>query len=158
VREVLNAQNLDAIRELGEKLAGVQVTVKQEQYTSPMLKKYAAVELANLAPAYVEDPGVLVVSDVFEPQHVRENPPPVEVTKDELEQLAKKSKGKPVLNAERSARDAAHGLRSRSRRSVSDARSVVVISRSLQTKWRHTPPVATFAVFGCGLTIALPIT
>jgi hypothetical protein len=92
VREVLNAQNIDAIRALGEKLAGVQITVKQEQYVSRLRKKYAAVELANLAPAYAEDPGALVVSDVFEPQHVRENPPPVEIPRDELEKLARDSK------------------------------------------------------------------
>lgn len=92
VREVLNAQNIDAIRALGEKLVGVQITVKQEQYVSRLRKKYAAVELANLAPAYAEDPGVLVVSDVFEPQHVRENPPPVEIPRDELEKLARDSK------------------------------------------------------------------
>jgi len=99
LREVLMAQNLDAIRELGEKLVGVQISVKQEQYTSLMQQRYAAVELANVAPAYTEDPGVLVVSDVFEPLHVRENPPPVEMTKEELDKLSGKS-GDGVQDAE----------------------------------------------------------
>ena len=48
LREVLNAQNLDAIRQLQEKLLGVQVRVRHEQYINRMKKKYAAVERDGL--------------------------------------------------------------------------------------------------------------
>ncbi|NQV26212.1 MAG: HEAT repeat domain-containing protein, partial [Rhodopirellula sp.] len=92
LREILNAQNLTRLVELVDKLRGVQIVVKHQQYVSVMRKRYAQVELANIAPAHVGDHGVLVVTDVFEPQHVRENPPPVEIAKDELEQLAKAGK------------------------------------------------------------------
>ncbi len=92
LREVLNAQNLDQIRQLQEKLVGVQVRVRHEQYIDRMQKKYAGIELANVAPSYAEDPGRLVVTDIFEPQHVRENPPPVEITKDEFDKLAREGK------------------------------------------------------------------
>ena len=92
LRDVLNAQNIDQIRQLHEKLLGVQIAVRHEQYVRRMLKKYAPVELANVAPSYAEDPGVLMVTDIFEPQHVRENPPPVEIAKDELEKLVRQGK------------------------------------------------------------------
>ena len=92
LREVLNARNLDQIRLLGEKLLGVQVTVKHEQYVSVMRKTFAPVHLANIAPSFADDPGTLVVTDIFEPQDLRENPPPVEIAKDELENLARQGK------------------------------------------------------------------
>jgi energy-coupling factor transporter ATP-binding protein EcfA2 len=92
LRDILNAQNLDEIRQLQQKLLGVQVAVRHEQYVSRMLKKYGGVELANIAPAYADDPGQLIVTDIFEPQHVRENPPPVEISKDEFEKLAREGK------------------------------------------------------------------
>lgn len=92
LREVLNAQNLDEIKSLQKKLLGVQVAVRHEQYVARMRKKYAPVELAQFAPSYVDDPGALVVADIFEPQHVRENPPPVEITKDDFEKLLREGK------------------------------------------------------------------
>ncbi|MCH8043750.1 MAG: HEAT repeat domain-containing protein [Planctomycetes bacterium] len=92
LREVLKAQTLDQIKALQQTLVGVQVAVQHEKYISRMLMKYAAVELANIAPSYAEDPGVLIVTDLFEPQHVRENPPPVEISKDEFEKLARTGK------------------------------------------------------------------
>ncbi|MCH8149174.1 MAG: hypothetical protein IH987_14530 [Planctomycetes bacterium] len=92
LRDVLNAQHIDQLVQPGQKLLGVQIAVKHDQYVSRMLKKYAPVELANIAPAYTEDPGQLIVTDIFELQHVRENPPPVEITKDEFEKLAREGK------------------------------------------------------------------
>ncbi|MEM8641140.1 MAG: hypothetical protein AAGG51_20345, partial [Cyanobacteria bacterium P01_G01_bin.54] len=92
MRAVLNAQNLDQIRQLGERLLGVQVTVRQEQYVSVMRKTYARVDLARIAPPTADDPGTLIVTDIFEPQDVRENPPPVAITKDELEQWIRAGK------------------------------------------------------------------
>jgi hypothetical protein len=88
LREVLNARTLTRIMELQQLLRGVQITVKHEQYVSVMRKTYARVDLARIAPPTADDPGTLIVTDIFEPQHVRENPPPVEITKDELEKLA----------------------------------------------------------------------
>ena len=92
MRDVLNARNLDEIRQLGKKLLGVQITVKHEQYVSVMRKTYARVDLARIAPPTAEDPGTLIVTDIFEPQDVRENPPPVAITKDELEKLVRAGK------------------------------------------------------------------
>ena len=92
LREVINARNLDQIRQLGEKLLGVQITVKHEQYVNVMRKTFAPVQLANVAPSYADDPGALVVTDIFEPQHVRENPPPVEIEKSDLEKLIAQGK------------------------------------------------------------------
>ena len=92
MRAVLNARNLDQICQLGERLLGVQATVKHEQYVSVMRKTFARVDLARIAPPTADDPGTLIVTDIFEPQDVRENPPPVAITKDELEQLARAGK------------------------------------------------------------------
>ena len=92
MRAVLNARNLDQIRQLGERLLGVQATVKHEQYVSVMRKTFARVDLARIAPPTADDPGTLIVTDIFEPQDVRENPPPVAITKDELEQLGRAGK------------------------------------------------------------------
>lgn len=84
LREVLNAQNLDQIPQLLQKLLGVQIVVRQDQYFKRMLQKFSPVDLANLMPAYAEDPGQMVIRDVFVPQNVRNNPPPVEIPKDLL--------------------------------------------------------------------------
>jgi len=92
LREILVAETIDRIAELQQQLLGVQTAVRQDQYVRVMRKKYAQVELANIAPAYAEDPGVLIVTDIFEPQHVRVNPPAVEITKDELEKLVRERK------------------------------------------------------------------
>ncbi len=40
-------------------------------------------------PAYADDPGRMVIRDVFVAQNVRENPPPVEIPKDLAERLWK---------------------------------------------------------------------
>lgn len=79
MQEVLNARNLDQLRQIGERLLGVQITIKHEQYVSMMRKSYARVDLARIAPPTAEDPGTLIVTDIFEPQDVRENPPPVAI-------------------------------------------------------------------------------
>lgn len=60
MRDVLNARNLDQLRQLGERLLGVQITVKHEQYVSVMRKTYAPVDLARIAPPTAEDPGKLL--------------------------------------------------------------------------------------------------
>ncbi len=62
----------------------------KEGYATRMRLKYAAVDLANLMPSYVEDPGRLVIRDVLVPQEVCENPGPVEIPKDLQEQLQHK--------------------------------------------------------------------
>ena len=82
MREVLNAQNLDRIRELLERDGGVRPEVRQDKYALRMRTKYAPVDLANLMPAYAGDPGQIVIRDVFVPQRVKENPPAVELPKD----------------------------------------------------------------------------
>ncbi|MEM7014136.1 MAG: NACHT domain-containing protein, partial [Verrucomicrobiota bacterium] len=92
LRPIINAENIDKLVGLTQQLLGVQVTVRQDQYVRMMQKRYGQVELANVAPSYAEDPGVLFVTDIFEPQHVRENPPPVEITKDEFEKLVREGK------------------------------------------------------------------
>jgi len=89
LREILNAKSLDRLVQLQEQLLGVRVRVRQSQYVETMLATYAQVRLANVAPSYTEDPGVLIVTDIFEPQHIRENPPPIELTKDEFESLCR---------------------------------------------------------------------
>lgn len=90
MREVLNAQNLDRVRELLERDGGVRPEVRQDKYALRMKTKYAPVDLANLMPAYAGDPGLLVIRDVFVPQRVKENPPTVELPKDFTQQLREK--------------------------------------------------------------------
>ena len=90
LRDVLNAQNLDAIREVLEREGGVRPEVRQDKYALRMRGKYSPVDLANLMPSYAENPGQLVIRDVFVPQHVKENPPPVELPKDFEQRLRDK--------------------------------------------------------------------
>ncbi|MCX7429245.1 MAG: HEAT repeat domain-containing protein, partial [Planctomycetia bacterium] len=90
MREVLNAQNLDRVRELLERAGGVRPEVRQDKYALRMRTKYAPVDLANLMPAYAGDPGQLVIRDVFVPQRVKENPPAVELPKDFERRLREK--------------------------------------------------------------------
>jgi HEAT repeat protein/energy-coupling factor transporter ATP-binding protein EcfA2 len=90
LREVLNAENLDAIRELLKRDGGVRPEVRQDKYAVRMRTKYAPVDLANLMPAHAENPGQLVIRDVFVPQNVKENPPPVELPKDLERRLREK--------------------------------------------------------------------
>lgn len=82
MREVLNAQNLDRVRELIERDGGVRPEVRQDKYAIRMKTKYAAVDLANLMNAYASDPGQLVIRDVFVPPRLKENPPAAELPKD----------------------------------------------------------------------------
>ncbi len=89
LRELLNAQTLQQLKELIERQGGVKVPVRRDKYSQRMRTKFSPVDLANLMPAYAEDPGRLVIRDVFVPQNVRENPPPVEIPKDLAERLGK---------------------------------------------------------------------
>jgi len=87
LRELLNAQNLQQLRELIERRGGVKVQPRRDRYSQRMRIKYSPVDLANLMPAYAEDPGRMVIRDVFVPQYVRANPPAVEIPKDLAEWL-----------------------------------------------------------------------
>jgi energy-coupling factor transporter ATP-binding protein EcfA2 len=89
LRELLNAQNLQQLRELIERQGGVKVQVRLDRYSQRMRTKFSPVDLANLMPAYADDPGRMVIRDVFVAQNVRENPPPVEIPKDLAERLRK---------------------------------------------------------------------
>lgn len=93
LRDVLNARNQDEIKNLLRQIAGVPLQARQDKYADRMRVKYAAVDLANMMPAHAEDPGRLVIRDVFVPQIVREDPPPVELPKDLAERLAEKKHG-----------------------------------------------------------------
>ncbi len=89
LRELLNAQNLQQLKELIERQGGVKVQVRRDKYSQRMQTKFSPVDLANLMPAYADDPGRMVIRDVFVAQSVRENPPPVEIPKDLAERLGK---------------------------------------------------------------------
>jgi len=90
MREVLNAQNLDRVRELLERDGGVRPEVRQDKYAIRMRTKYAPVDLANLMPAYAGDPGQLVIRNIFVPQRVKENLSAVELPKDFEQRLREK--------------------------------------------------------------------
>jgi len=89
LRDLLNAQNLQELRELVQRQGGVKVQVRRDRYSQRMKTKFSPVDLANLMPAYADDPGRMVIRDVFVAQSVRENPPPVEIPKDLAERLRK---------------------------------------------------------------------
>ncbi len=89
LRELLNAQNLQQLKQLIERQGGVKVQVRRDKYSQRMRTKFSPVDLANLMPAYADDPGRMVIRDVFVAQHVRENPPPVEIPKDLAERISK---------------------------------------------------------------------
>ena len=89
LRKLLNAQNLQQLKELIERQGGVKVPVRRDKYSQRMLTKFSPVDLANLMPAYADDPGQMVIRDVFIAQNVRENPPPVEIPKDLADHLKK---------------------------------------------------------------------
>lgn len=89
LRELLNAQNLQELKELIKRQGGVKVQVRRDKYSQRMRTKFSPVDLANLMPAYAEDPGRMVIRDVFVPQYVREDPPPIEIPKDLAERLKK---------------------------------------------------------------------
>jgi len=92
LREILNAQNIEQLKDLIERQGGVKVQVRRDKYSQRMRIKFSPVDLANLMPAYADDPGQMVIRDVFVAQHVRENPPPVEIPKDLAERLNKGAK------------------------------------------------------------------
>ncbi len=87
LRELLNAHNLQELKELIQRQGGVRPQVRLDKYRQRMRTKFSPVDLANLMPAYADDPGRMVIRDVFVAQNVRENPPPVALPKE----LAKKS-------------------------------------------------------------------
>jgi hypothetical protein len=90
LRELLNAQNLEKLTELIERQGGVKVEVRRDKYSQRMRTKFAPVDLANLMPSFADDPGRLVIRDVFVPTSVVENPPPVEIPKDLVDDLLKR--------------------------------------------------------------------
>ncbi|MEM8535624.1 MAG: NACHT domain-containing protein [Chloroflexota bacterium] len=90
LRELLNAQTMQEVKELLERQGGVKVQVRKDRYALRMRTRFAPVDLANLMPAYAEDPGRMVIRDVFVAQQVRENPPPVEIPKDLAARLRKR--------------------------------------------------------------------
>jgi energy-coupling factor transporter ATP-binding protein EcfA2 len=89
LRDLLNAQTFQQLKELIERQGGVKVQVRRDKYSQRMRTKFSPVDLANLMPAYADDPGRMVIRDVFVAQHVRENPPPVEIPKDLAERISK---------------------------------------------------------------------
>ncbi len=91
LRKLLNAQNIQQLKKLIEEQGGVKTPVRRDKYSQRMRTKFSPVDLANLMPAYAEDPGKMVIQDVFVAQNVRENPPPVEIPKD-ITQRFKKDK------------------------------------------------------------------
>ena len=91
LRDALNARNVERIRELLEQQAGVPHQACPDLYAQQMRRRYAPVDLANLTPSYADDPGSLVIRDVFVGQTVREDPPPVEIPKDLLARLRRES-------------------------------------------------------------------
>ncbi len=82
LREVLNSRSQAEAVLLLQRLVGVPVLVRQDKYAARMRIRYAPVDLANLMPSFAEDPGRLVIREVFVPQTVREDPPPDELPKD----------------------------------------------------------------------------
>ncbi|MCH8060589.1 MAG: hypothetical protein IIA11_09045 [Proteobacteria bacterium] len=95
LREILAARNLDEIRQLIKRQGAVKVQVRRDKYSQRMRTKFSPVDLANLMPAYGDDPGRMVIRDVFVPQNVRENPPPVEIPKDLAERFARGGRHEP---------------------------------------------------------------
>ena len=89
LRELLNAQNLQELKGLIERQGGVKTQVRRDRYSQRMQTKFSPVDLANLMPAYADDPGRMVIRDVFVAQNIRENPPPIEIPKDLAERLGK---------------------------------------------------------------------
>jgi translation elongation factor EF-Tu-like GTPase len=87
LRDLLNAGHLAAIRvELG-RLVGARPEANERRYAARMREKYGDLRLAAFAPAEEEVPA-LQVQDLFLPQDVRENPPPIELPWDLRRRLA----------------------------------------------------------------------
>ena len=93
-RDLMNAENIDKLRELIDRQGGVKTPVRKDKYSLRMQARFSPVDLANLMPAYADDPGRMVIRDVFVAQNVRENPPPVEIPKDMIRGLREKISGK----------------------------------------------------------------
>ena len=89
LRKILTARNVDRLLKEVLRQGGVKVQVRRDKYSQRMQTKFSPVDLANLMPAYADDPGRMVIRDVFVAQSVRENPPPVEIPKDLAERLRK---------------------------------------------------------------------
>ena len=79
LREQLNAMNLIAIREELEQLRGVRPEANERRYAARMRQRYRVLDLAAIAPPAEERPLDIQLRDVFLPQDMRENPPPVEL-------------------------------------------------------------------------------
>ncbi len=92
LRELENAKNIQEIKKLIERQGGVKTQVHLDKYKIRMRTKFSPVDLANLMPAFADDPGRMVIRDVFVAQNVRENPPPVEIPKDMADRLRKKGR------------------------------------------------------------------
>ncbi len=89
LRKLHTSNNLGELRRLLEARPSSRIEVRRDKYSQRMTTKYSPVDLANLMPAYAEDPGRMVIRDVFVLQDVRENPPPIEIPKDLAERLMK---------------------------------------------------------------------
>ena len=85
--QVTLATDLHEIRRLLEAQGEARPDTSPSQYAQRMKTKYAAVDLANLAPSDADDPGGLVIRDVFVPLNVREDPPRRQLPKDFLRRL-----------------------------------------------------------------------
>ncbi|NQU23662.1 MAG: NACHT domain-containing protein, partial [Candidatus Nealsonbacteria bacterium] len=84
LREILLGKDVDRLLKEVLRQGGVKTQVRRDKYSLRMRTKFSPVDLANLMPAYADDPGRMVIRDVFVAQNVRENPPPVEIPKDLL--------------------------------------------------------------------------
>jgi hypothetical protein len=93
LREVLNAVNLDAIRDELRRQGGVRPEGNERRYAAVMRQRYRVLDLLAIARPEEERLRDLELRDVFLPQDVRENPPPVELPWDLRRRLAKPGKG-----------------------------------------------------------------
>ena len=89
LRELLTSKNVDRLLKEVVRQGGVKVQVRRDKYSQRMQTKFSPVDLANLMPAYADDPGRMVIRDVFVAQNVCENPTPVEIPKDLAVRLRK---------------------------------------------------------------------
>ena len=92
LRGILTGRNVDKLLKEVLRQGGVKTQVRRDEYSRRMRGKFSPVDLANLMPAYADDPGRMVIRDVFVAQDVRENPPPVEIPKDLAERLRERKR------------------------------------------------------------------
>jgi hypothetical protein len=88
LRAVLNAVNLGAIREEMRWMAGVRPEGNEQRYAAAMRQRYRVLDLLAIARPEEERLRDLELREVFLPQDVRENPPPVELPWDLRRKLA----------------------------------------------------------------------